>query len=187
MKLFRFDSLSTKTYYHAIEFAADAHRGQKRKIGGEPFILHPIAVAALLADYYNDKNLIIAAILHDVVEDTQVTLEEISREFGKVVADIVSDVSEPNKSLSWQERKQRYYNRLITTASISAIRLSAADKYHNLDDMTSWWKKQGGSIFTFFHAEKDEIIANYKRLFKFYEKKRIPWINKLWKMLNIII
>lgn len=66
-----------------------------------------------------------------------------------MVAEIVSNVSETNKSLPWQERKQRYYNRLISKASINSIRLSAADKYHNLDDMTYWWKKQGDSIFAF--------------------------------------
>ena len=65
----------------AIEFAKKAHEGQKRKTG-EPYIIHPMAVMRTLMDWGMDEDTIIAGVLHDTVEDTEVTLEDIKREFG---------------------------------------------------------------------------------------------------------
>jgi len=172
--------------YSAIEFANKAHRGQDRKLDGDPFIVHPLAVAGLLADYYSDKSLIIAAILHDVAEDTPVTFDQLRKKFGEEITQIVMDVSQTDKKLPWKERKDRYFKHLTTKASINAIRVSAADKYHNLQDIVSWWQQLGDEIFTHFNASKEEILANYRRLIEFFEKKKIPWVNQLWDLLRAI-
>lgn len=170
--------------YTAINFANKAHRGQKRKLGGDPFIIHPLAVAGLLADHYSDKTLIIAAILHDVVEDTPVTFDQLRDKFGEEITQIVADVSQTEKNLPWKERKDRYFEHLTKKASENAVRVSAADKYHNLQDIASWWQKEGDEIFTHFNASKEEIMANYRRLIEFFEKKKIPWVKELWDLLD---
>ena len=70
---------------HAIDIATKAHHGQKRK-SGEPYIIHPIAVAATLIDWGMDIDSVLAGVLHDTVEDTDITLEDIEKYFGKDVA-----------------------------------------------------------------------------------------------------
>ena len=76
----------------AYEFGAEAHDGQKRK-SGEPYISHPVAVAQELADMHLDAEAITAAILHDVVEDTEASLDQIEEKFGAEVAGLVDGVS----------------------------------------------------------------------------------------------
>ena len=69
---------------HAIDFATKAHQGQKRK-SGEPYIIHPLAVAALIVEWEMDIDTVLAAVLHDTVEDTDVTLDDIESLFGRDV------------------------------------------------------------------------------------------------------
>src|SRR5262245_32116911 len=77
---------------HAYEFGAAAHRGQKR-LSGEPYISHPIAAAHILADLHMDAETIIAAILHDVIEDTPAEMEQLVEKFGREVAELVDGVT----------------------------------------------------------------------------------------------
>ena len=91
----------------AKEFAIKAHKGQVRKNEKDkPMIMHPISVAELLEEYGYDDNVVAAGYLHDVVEDTKYTIEDIEKEFGKDIASLVMGASERDKSLSWEERKQ---------------------------------------------------------------------------------
>lgn len=78
----------------AVEFAERAHRGQMRKYTGEPYIVHPLEVAQLVSTVVADEDTIIAALLHDVVEDTVVTLEQIRLAFGDAVAKLVHEVTD---------------------------------------------------------------------------------------------
>ena len=80
----------------AYAFAEAAHSGQKR-YSGEPYITHPLAVAGALAEWRMDAQAVIAALLHDVMEDTAVTKAEISRRFGKQVAELVDGLSKLDK------------------------------------------------------------------------------------------
>ena len=83
-------------------FAINAHKGQIRKSEPDkPMIIHPISVGELLKEYGCDEQVIAAGFLHDVVEDTSYTLEDIQREFGEDIASLVKGASEPDKSLSW--------------------------------------------------------------------------------------
>jgi (p)ppGpp synthase/HD superfamily hydrolase len=78
----------------ATVFATQAHAGQKRKYTGEDYIVHPIAVAELVRERGGDEDQIIAALLHDTVEDTNTTIEDIEREFGIVVATFVEELTD---------------------------------------------------------------------------------------------
>ncbi len=116
----------------AIGFAAAAHDGQKRKIGSLPYIAHPVGVAMILMEMGCDESIVVAGLLHDVVEDTGVTLAEIRQEFGGEVADIVKGCTEPpKKKYNWLERK-KYMIASLRDASLPVKLVMAADKYHNL-------------------------------------------------------
>lgn len=79
---------------HAVTFAEQAHRGQVRKYTGEPYIVHPLEVASIVATVSKDEDVIVASLLHDVVEDCGVFLYQIEKAFGNRVSKMVSDVTD---------------------------------------------------------------------------------------------
>jgi len=119
----------------AKEFAIKAHKNQVRKSEPEkPMIIHPINVANILEEYGFDENVVAAGLLHDVVEDTDYTKEDIEIKFGKDVASLVISATEPNKNLSWEERKQHTINetKMLDLRHKAVI---CADKISNLEDL----------------------------------------------------
>ena len=95
----------------AKEFAIKAHKGQIRKSEPEkPMVIHPINAGEILKEYGFDDNVIAAGYLHDVVEDTKYTIEDIEKLFGSDIASLVMGASESDKSLSWEERKKHETN-----------------------------------------------------------------------------
>jgi (p)ppGpp synthase/HD superfamily hydrolase len=116
----------------AYAFAEAAHRGQRRK-DGCAFIAHPVRVARLLAGRGYDEEVLAAALLHDVVEDTSVSLKEVRDRFGSRVAELVACVTE-NRELPLGERKRAYRDRL-RRSSQAARAICAADKVCNLADL----------------------------------------------------
>ena len=91
----------------ALIYATQAHLGQVRKSEPDkPMIIHPMAVAEILIEYGADNNVIAAGLLHDVWEDTKYSLEDIKENFGEDITHLVECASEPDKSKSWEERKQ---------------------------------------------------------------------------------
>jgi len=120
----------------ALQFAAIKHKKQFRKGAKQtPFINHPIRVASLLAESgeSGSTNLLVAAILHDVIEDTDTTAEEITNLFGKVICDLVLECTD-NKDLPSWERKQRQIS-YAPKASVEAKKLKLADKICNIIDI----------------------------------------------------
>ena len=105
----------------AIEVAARTHRDQLRKGTDVPYIAHPYGVGLMLARAGYDEEVIVAGILHDTVEDTDVTLEQVEEMFGARVAGIVRGCSEPDKDLSWEVRK-RHTMKQLATASMEVRR-----------------------------------------------------------------
>jgi len=134
----------------ACEFAADKHRNQRRKDHARtPYINHPLAVARVLADEggVKDAEILAAAILHDTLEDTQTTLEELEREFGARIAGLVVEVTD-DKSLPKQLRKQLQVDH-APHKSRSAALIKVADKICNLRDFgqsppTHWTVERKG-------------------------------------------
>lgn len=120
----------------AYRFAEKAHAGQKRK-SGEPYVNHPVAVATILADLQMDATTLVAAILHDVVEDTGVTLEEVQKEFGEIVSRLVDGVTKLSKRMKFKssEEHQAENHRKMFVAmaqDIRVIMIKLADRLHNM-------------------------------------------------------
>lgn len=120
----------------ALHFAATKHRFQRRKdVEASPYINHPIAAAELLTRIggVTDTTVLVAAILHDTVEDTETTLEELEAEFGKEVSGIVAEVTD-DKSLAKAVRKERQVEH-APHASTAAKLIKLVDKICNVTDV----------------------------------------------------
>ncbi|KAL5282813.1 HDDC3 family protein [Megaselia abdita] len=128
--------ISISLFMKCVQFAAHKHRDQRRKDPFEtPYINHPVNVATILASEGNvkDEEIIMAALLHDTVEDTATTFEEIEELFGPVVCGIVREVTD-DKTLEKQERKRLQIVH-AATASHKAKLVKLADKLDNLRDL----------------------------------------------------
>ena len=119
----------------AYQFSETAHQGQFRK-SGEPYISHPLAVANILAQWHLDSQALTAALLHDVMEDTSVTKSEISRAFGKPVADLVDGVSKLDKIEfeSHAEAQAENFRKMLLAMArdVRVILIKLADRLHNM-------------------------------------------------------
>ena len=116
----------------ARTFASRAHTGQVRKYTGEPYIEHPIAVAETVRKHNGSKEMIAAALLHDVVEDTDVTLDEVRQEFGDAVANLVDDLTDVSKPEDGNRAFRKAIDRDHTAqASAAAMVIKAADLISN--------------------------------------------------------
>ncbi|HZF26360.1 MAG TPA: bifunctional GTP diphosphokinase/guanosine-3',5'-bis pyrophosphate 3'-pyrophosphohydrolase [Steroidobacteraceae bacterium] len=120
---------------HAYEFGAAAHKGQKR-LSGEPYISHPIAAANILADLHVDAETIIAAILHDVIEDTPAEMEQLVEQFGREVAELVDGVTKLDqiKFKSREEAQAESFRKMLLAMvrDIRVILVKLADRTHNM-------------------------------------------------------
>lgn len=121
--------------YQAYLFGAQAHEGQFRKTG-EPYIYHPISVARILAEMHMDSKSICAAILHDVIEDTPVTKEEVEEKFGEDVAELVDGVSKLTEFKFKNKKEQQAINiqkvLMAMARDIRVILIKLADRLHNM-------------------------------------------------------
>lgn len=128
-------SFDQRKVKHAWDFAAASHEGQKRK-SGEDFINHPIAVARMLAEWRLDTTSVISALLHDTVEDTSVTLEEIEKEFGSEVSFIVDGVTKVSNLKLKTENEEMVENLrkmfFVMAKDLRVIMVKLADRLHNM-------------------------------------------------------
>jgi len=138
----------------AKEFATKAHEGQVRKSTGTPMISHPIRVAKMLQDYGFEPEVVAAGYLHDVVEDTSYTLENIVAEFGEDVARVVAGNTE-DKSKTWEERKAHTIEH-IKTAPLEVKALIVADKLDNLSCLIEDYERFGEDLWNHFKRGKDQ-------------------------------
>ena len=147
----------------AIALALQAHAGQVRKGQvGIPYVVHPLQVGALLARHGFEPVVIAAGILHDVVEDSEVGLAEIAARVGPQVAALVAEVSE-DKALSWEQRKQHTID-AIATMSPGARAVTAADKVHNLADLTQLLAARGAEVWKLFRRGREPTLDYYRRV-----------------------
>jgi len=127
-------------FYRAYLFGAEAHEGQRRK-SGEPYIYHPVAVARILAEMRMDASCLIAAILHDVIEDTPVAKEQVAAAFGEEVAGLVDGVSKLSQ-IDFESRAEAQAASLqkmllAMTKDIRVILIKLADRLHNMRTLGS--------------------------------------------------
>ena len=123
----------------AFEFAREAHAGQKRK-SGEPYIIHPIAVACIVAkELQLGANPVIAAFLHDVVEDTPFSIDDIQKRFGKDVAFLVGTLTKKEKEQYAMSKQVDNYKQMLDTIhyDIRALLIKLADRLHNMRTLGS--------------------------------------------------
>lgn len=135
----RFSSEDMGRIVNAYILAKEAHKDQKRKTG-EPYIIHPIAVARIVAEEFElGANPIIAAFLHDVVEDTAYTLEDIENRFGKDVAFLVGVVTKQKKTNYNQSKQIDNYRQILASVQfdVRAILIKLADRLHNMRTLES--------------------------------------------------
>ncbi|MGB0752304.1 MAG: HD domain-containing protein, partial [Gammaproteobacteria bacterium] len=129
------DSDEVREIYRAYLFGAEAHDGQQRA-SGEAYIFHPLQVAKILADMRLDHQVIIAAILHDVIEDTETAKDHVGAEFGEDVAELVDGVSKLTQvSFSSKAEAHAEYFRKMMMAMARDIRvmlIKLADRLHNM-------------------------------------------------------
>ena len=122
----------------AFVFSRAAHEGQFRS-SGDPYISHPLAVAQSLAEWHMDAQALCAALLHDVMEDTGVSKEELAQRFGQVTADLVDGVSKLEKveNQSWQEAQAENFRKMLLAMArdVRVILIKLSDRLHNLNTL----------------------------------------------------
>jgi (p)ppGpp synthase/HD superfamily hydrolase len=143
--------------YEAIQTIMKAHDGQYRKLGGDPYAVHPIEVSLLVSRWGADESVVIAGLLHDVVEDTPWTLEDVDAAFGPNVAGLVKYCSELDKSLSWKERKLEMIEKVRQPGHEDAKLIVLADKLCNIKSLERSLAEQNeDSVWACFNAPKNE-------------------------------
>jgi len=155
---------SSNGFENALAYAARLHAGQMRKGSDTPYISHLLAVTAIALDHGATENEAIAALLHDAVEDQggQETLEEIRRQFGNQVAEIVAACSDTDElpKPPWRERKEAFVERL-RTEPYSVRLVVAADKLHNVRDVLRNFRIHGDDLWLHFKGGRDGTIWYY--------------------------
>ena len=173
----------------AKQFAINAHKGQIRKNEKEkPYIIHPLSVGLLLESYGYDEELIIAGYLHDVVEDTKYTIEDIKKKFGNNIAELVTKVTEPDKTKSWEERKQYIINQTKTLPLKNKL-VICADKINNLEDIMIKFQKNNTRDFSAFNRGEEKQKWYYENIYQsliFNEDKNIEIFQRLKKTIDIV-
>lgn len=152
----------------AIKAASLLHQDQLRKGSVSlPYITHLMSVMMILRDYTNDEDTLVAALLHDTLEDTDYTYEELVQDFGEKVASIVKTVSDPvstnTERLSWLEIKKGYAKQL-RKGPVEAVMIAAADKSHNFRSMVEEYIDDHDSFLKDFGTHLDMRLEAYQNI-----------------------
>lgn len=155
-------------FERAIAFASEMHSGDKRKVDSAPYILHPIEVALIVSSMTYDEEVLAAAVLHDTVEDTEATLEQIEELFGERTAKLVAAETEDkrpdtSKAESWRTRKEESLEVLKNADDIGVKYIWLGDKLSNLRGIRRCYMEQGDDIFQRFNQKEPSQHAWYYR------------------------
>ncbi len=153
-------------YDAALKLAAYAHSAQRRKGSNIPYVVHPVHVSVILLRYGFPEDLVTAGLLHDVVEDQDVSLAEIEAEFGPEVARLVAAVSEQKKEAGverpWEVRKQEQLDHL-REAGEDVLALKAVDVLHNVHSIAYSLRSDGPAIWDSFKRGPEVSLWYYRR------------------------
>jgi guanosine-3',5'-bis(diphosphate) 3'-pyrophosphohydrolase len=160
--------------FKALTFSAEKHSKQRRKdIDESPYINHPIALANILAQrWVIDENVLCAAILHDTLEDTETTVDELRKHFGEKITSIVLEVSD-DKSLEKEVRKQMQIEHAASLSQEAKL-VKLADKIANLTDIiktppAKWTKERKQEYFAWAKAVVDKLRGSHQGLEKDFD------------------
>ena len=160
----------------AIAFAVKAHDGMRRKKSEAPYILHPMEAAVIVGSMSDDQNLIAAAVLHDVVEDAGITIEEVEAKFGKRVRELVESETENKRedlppSETWRIRKEETLSILKNTEDIAVLMVWLGDKLANMRSIYRDWKLEGNAMWQRFNQKDvNEQAWYYSSIVKLTER-----------------
>lgn len=155
----------------AMRIAVRAHLGQTRKEGDLPYISHPAMVALILTRHGFSDEVIAAGLVHDTVEDTDVTSEDLRRELGDEVAGMVAAVTYDD-SLSWEEKRKKYIE-TVRNSPEGAKAVSTADKIHNAQSLIIAHGEQGSGLWKIFNAGKEKKL--------WFENAMLTMLKENWK------
>ena len=161
--------LDTSLLDKAIKFAVDSHAGTERRGKGFPYIVHPMEAMEIVSTITSDQNLLSAAVLHDTVEDTSVTIEDIRAEFGDIIAGIVEAESDKyqegvSEEDSWHDRKLAAIQRLAKAPQEAKI-VALGDKLSNMRAIARDYAVIGDDLWQIFHAkDKKDHEWHYRGL-----------------------
>jgi len=165
--------LDTDLLDRAIIFAVHAHHNTERRGKGFPYIVHPLEAVEIVATITPDQELLAAAALHDVVEDTDITIDQIRAQFGNRIADLVHAESDQingelfngeNEEETWHARKQAAIDRLAA-ASRDAKIVAIGDKLSNMRAIARDYKEKGDALWSIFHVkDKASHAWHYRSL-----------------------
>lgn len=141
----------------AVNFASKKHEGMFRKGDNQPYIFHPIEVLSIASKMTTDEEILTAALLHDTVEDTDTTKEELQKEFNERIANLVADESENkrgniDKKKTWKIRKEEAIEKLINSKDIGSKMICLADKVSNLRSFLYLYFKEGDEMWNNFNT-----------------------------------
>ena len=164
----------------AIIFATKAHDQMRRKNSEVPYIVHPLEAAVIVSTMTSDQEVIAAAVLHDVVEDTGVTIEEVYKEFGEYVRFLVASETENKREdqpadSTWKIRKEESLEDLKNAKDVNILKVWLGDKLANIRAIYEEWKVNGDKMWVNFnqkdpkeHAWYYKTIAEYTSALKEY-------------------
>lgn len=171
----------------ALKLTMELHREQTRKGTSIPYVTHLWAVASLVGEYGGDEDQVIAALLHDAIEDQgdKITFEQIQERFGTTVMEMVRGCTdaETNPKPPWKARKQQYLAHL-TTASPQVKLVSAADKLHSARSIFSDLGEEGKAVWTRFNAGAEDQIWYYQGI---VTALRTGWAHKMVDELEQVV
>ena len=152
----------------AIVFAVKAHDGMRRKKGNSPYILHPMEAAVIVGTMTDDQSLIAAAALHDVVEDADISMEEIEERFGARVRELVQSETEDKRAdlpptETWRVRKEESLTVLKNTEDIGVLMVWLGDKLANMRAIYRDFKVEGNAMWQRFNQKDVAEQAWYYR------------------------
>ncbi len=148
----------------AITTMLEAHGLGRRKAGSGFQATHVLSVALIVGDFGFAEDAVVAAVLHDVLEDTTLDRDVIRQRFGERVLAIVSDVTEPPKSVPWRTRKETYIEHLRRCSRDEARAVASADKIHNLSNMVTGFETRGRAFADVFTSGIDGMIWYHERV-----------------------
>lgn len=168
----------------AKEFAYKAHKGMKRKGKDTPFTYHLELVNKILKTLTTDEEILAAGWLHDVIEDTPITLDELKKEFNPKVCYYV-DLETEDKSLPWKDRKLKQIEELRRNNFEVAL-IAYADKMANLTEMDSDYQLEKEKLWKRFNRGKDEQHWYYLEFYKIFKESKYFSQKQLMRYENVL-